>query len=99
MSGSPNRRSRAASLPYAFASNRRARSRWSRLGKDPALAERLVQHGAANFAPLLNVLGRNNNHVRRDPQRAQHPTKAHHFVESTFDIRLDHEEVEIAVWA
>jgi hypothetical protein len=77
----------------------RARSRLSRLGKDPALAQGVVEHRAAHVAPLLDVLGGHHLDVGGQTQRREHALQAHDLAEAVGDVRLDDQQVDVAVRA
>ncbi|HVS99389.1 MAG TPA: IS481 family transposase, partial [Solirubrobacterales bacterium] len=75
-----------------------ARSRPSGLDKDPALAERLVQHGALEMAPFLGIRGADDDHVQGHPQTAQLPPQSRRLRTPLRQLAgLDHEQIEIGI--
>src|SRR3954449_12265189 len=83
--------STATASRSALAAITRARARPSRLGKDPALAQSVVEHRAGDVAPLFDVGFGDDDHVGRQAQRRQHPLQAHGLGEAVVDARLDDE--------
>ena len=49
------------------------------------------------MAPVGDVVGADNDDVRRDTQAAQRAAEPHCFGETVLDLRLDDEEVQVAV--
>src|SRR6266498_6012691 len=67
----------------------RARSRPSRLGKDPPLAQRFVEHRARHLAPIACVLFGDHDDVGRQAQRGEQALQPHDLAEAIVDARLD----------
>src|SRR6188508_2299035 len=81
----------------ALAAITRARARPSRLGKDPSLAQRLVEHRARHVAPLLDVRLRDHDDVGRQAQGREQALQSDDLAVLVLDPRLDHEQVDVAV--
>src|SRR5512133_1006888 len=81
----------------ALAALTRARARPSRLGKDPTLAQSVVEHRAGHVAPLLDVCLGDDDDVGRQAQRRQQALQAHDLAVVVLDTRLDDEQVDVAV--
>src|SRR5512133_244056 len=89
--------STATASRAALAAITRARARPSRLGKDPALAQRVVEHRAGHVAPFFDVGLGDHDDVGRQAQRRQHALQAHDLAVVVLDMRLDDEQVDVAV--
>src|SRR6266480_4713426 len=96
-SGSGASFSTATASRSALAAITRARARPSRLGKDPTLAQRVVEHRAGDVAPLLEVGLGDHDDVGRQAQRREHALQAHDLAEAVGDARLDDQQVDVAV--
>jgi hypothetical protein len=67
------------------------------LGKDPALAQRVVEHRVLHGAPLLEMRLGDHDDVGRQSQRREHALKAHDLAEAIVHARLDDQQVDVAV--
>jgi hypothetical protein len=67
------------------------------LGKDPPLAQGVVEHRAGHVAPFLDVRLGDHDDVGRQAQGREHALQAHDLAVVVLDARLDHEQVDVAV--
>jgi AAA domain/TrwC relaxase len=63
----------------------------------PAAGQCSVNETAAHLAPLLHPVLARDDDVHRDQHIRQHPTQPHRLQGGILDLRLDHQEVQIAV--
>src|ERR1700733_8650750 len=90
---------RAISSLSALCANRAARSPRSGFCEDTSLGQRVVDQCAGNVTPRLSLLLRHDHDIRSDPQRIEHGEEPHHLSRLAHDRRLDHEKVEVAIYA
>src|SRR6476646_7317050 len=88
----------AFASPSAFRARTLARSRPSGLDKNPALAQRLVQHRALEVTPFFGMSGANDDHVKRHIEPAKLPAQTRRLGAAFRHlIGLDYEQVEVRV--
>src|SRR3954462_13002083 len=94
-----------ASKRIAFASSSALRTRTSastlgsRSDKNAASLHRLVDHGPANTSPLICVIRAEDDEINRNADIAEGFTEPHELRAAAFQIRLDDEQIQIAVGA
>jgi hypothetical protein len=86
----------AFASPFAFRARTFARSRPSSLNKNPALAQRLVQHRSLEVPPFFGVPSANDDHVKRHIEPAKLPAQTRRLGAALRHlVGLDYEQVEI----
>ena len=68
-----------------------------RSGKDAASLHRLVDHGPANPSPLICVVRAEDDKIDRNADIAEGFTESHELRAAAFQIRLDDQQIQIAV--
>lgn len=58
-----------------------------------------MDEAAAHIAPLLDVALANDDHIRRDSKASKRTPQPHRLDSRVLDLRLHHEEVQVAAWA
>lgn len=61
------------------------------------IGERSMNEASAHVAPLIHMALTDDHDVHGDQQIAERPPQPHRFLGSVLDVRLDDEEVKIAV--
>src|SRR5205085_9886970 len=71
----------------------------SRSDKNAASLHRLVDHGSANPSPLICVILAEDDEIDRNADIAEGFTESHELRPAAFQVRLDDEQIQIAVGA